>query len=172
MRYGDYRSNFYAKRALLRFTGLDREIGPDLAPRARADAPPWALDWSILYKDGHHIRVKEAYTPMAHPNYLLGTRTFFSFQYGATTGLDRKGLPRTTDDVDTIVRFDNTPSQGPHMHYGRKPGHIFQQDIEGSLVISNIELFDFIEAVETHRQSGGCPMDEILFFKMREVKRR
>jgi hypothetical protein len=53
------------------------------------------------------------------------------------------------------------------MHYGRR-AHLQQDTLSGSFVINDAELFDFIEAVETHRQSG-CRFEDILLFELNKV---
>jgi hypothetical protein len=127
------------------------------------------MDWAILYADGKHIRVKETYRPKPHPLYNQGERQHFSFQYGATTTRDSKGMPRTASDRDTVIRLDRDQF-GPHMHYAGQ-AHIGQEGLTGKLIIDDIEVFEFVEAVETCRQSG-CSMEDILFFALKnEVKR-
>jgi hypothetical protein len=127
------------------------------------------MDWAILYPDGTHIRVKETYKPKAHPLFAQGERMHFCYQYGLTSACDSKGMPRTACDRDTVIRLDRDQF-GPHMHYGGK-AHIKQESLTGSFVIDNAEVFEFIEAVETNRQSH-CSFEEILFFGIRKDGRR
>jgi hypothetical protein len=166
MHFKEYKASFEARRAALKFPAGTTHEGVGCETRVNPDMPPWIVDWAILYPDGKHIRVKETYRPMAHPLYAQGERKHFCFQYGATTARDAKGMPRTASDRDTLIRID-CDQFGPHMHYAGK-SHIKQDALAGSFVIDKIELFEFIEAVDTHRQSN-CPMEEILFFSMKKA---
>ena len=163
MLFAEYRADFYRKLARLRLPADCRQIGSGPEAKSRPAMPPWMTDWAILYADDSHIRVKEYYIPDFHPNYAHGVRKHFCFQYGATTGVDRKGMPRTASDRDTVVRLD-LDDFGPHLHFGGR-AHVKQHEITGTLVINDIDLFEFIEAVETHRQSG-CSITEVLFFEL------
>lgn len=169
MLFKDYKANFEAKRAALKFRADTTFRGIGCETKMRPDMPPWMTDWAILYSDGMHIRVKEYYRSKLHPFYDQGERVQFGFQYGATTTVDDKGMPRTASDRDTIIRIDRDKF-GPHLNYGGR-NHIPQEDIEGKLVINDVELFEFIEAVETHRQSG-CSMEDIFFFSLKKAARR
>lgn len=105
---------------------------------------------------------------MAHPRYREGERLHFSYQYGATTSWDAKGMPRTASDHDTVIRVDRDP-WGPHIYYqGRN--HIKQEDLGGSFIIDNAEVFEFIDAVQTQRQSR-CEMHDVLLFTVKGGKR-
>ncbi len=52
------------------------------------------------------------------------------------------------------------------MHY-KGIDHILQEEIGGDLIIDDVQVFDFVTAVEEHRKLG-CSMDEILRFSLRE----
>ena len=169
MLFRDYKANFDTKRASLKFEAGTRQKGVGCETKVKPDMPPWVMDWAILYSNGFHIRVKETFKPKEHPNYNRGERLHFCYQYGATTATDSKGMPRTASDKDTIIRLDRDPF-GPHMHYAGR-AHIKQEDLTGSFVIDRAEVFEFIEAVETCRQSG-CSMDEILFFSLKKDGKR
>lgn len=163
MLFNDYKANFEARRAALKFPDGTTHEGVGCETKVQPNMPPWIVDWAILYPDGFHIRVKELYKPKPHPLYNQGRRTQFSFQYGLTTARDSKGMPRTASDRDTIIRLDHDQF-GPHMHYAGR-NHIQQEELDGKFIIDDIELFEFIDAVDTHRQSH-CPMEDILFFDM------
>jgi hypothetical protein len=172
MLFRDYKANFDTKRAALKFPAGTTHEGVGCETKVRPYMPPWMTDWAILYPDGMHIRVKEYYKPKPHPLYNHGERAQFSFQYGATTTRDKRGMPRTASDHDTIIRIDRDQF-GPHLFYDGT-NHIKQESLEGPFVIDNVELFQFIEAVETHRQSSGCPMEDIFLFslKLKKAARR
>ena len=169
MLFKDYKANFEARRAALRFPPGTVHEGIGCDTRVNPSMPPWVMDWAILYPDDHHIRVKETYKPKPHPLYNQGQRYHFSFQYGKTTARDHKNMPRTASDRDTIIRLDHDQF-GPHMHYAGRD-HIQQESLLGKLVIDEIEVFDFIDAVETCRQSG-CSMEDILFFSLKKEGKR
>ncbi|MGA7155840.1 MAG: hypothetical protein WBY53_03285 [Acidobacteriaceae bacterium] len=167
MRYAEYKANFDAKLAALKFSDETRLVGVGCETKMRPAMPPWIMDKAILYGDGNHIRVKETYKAQVHPNFEHGERRHFCFQYGATTGIDAKGMPRTASDRDTVIRLD-CDNFGPHIHY-KGLGHIKQDDIVGSLIIGQVEVFEFIEAIETHRQSK-CSIEEVFFFDLKRRK--
>jgi hypothetical protein len=169
MRFTDYKAKFEARRAALKLPVGTTFEGVGCETRVKPDLPPWIMDWAILYLDGTHIRVKETYKPKPHPLYEEGERLHFCFQYGATTSRDAKGMPRTASDRDTIIRIDRDKF-GPHIHYAGR-SHIKQEDLNGSFVIDSIDPFEFIEAIETHRQSK-CSMEDILFFSLKKAGSR
>ena len=168
MFFRDYKANFDARRLALRFEVGTIQKGVGCETRVKPDLPPWIMDWAILYLDGKHIRVKETFKPMMHPNYNQGQRLHFCYQYGATT--DAKGMPRTASDKDTIIRLDLDQWDRPHMHFAGQ-SHIYQEDLTGSFRIADVEVFAFVEAIETSRQSG-CSMQDILFFELKKGGRR
>jgi hypothetical protein len=168
MLFGDYKANFEARKSLLRFPDGTRQLGDQCEAKSRPEMPPWLVDWAIIYPDGNHVRVKEYYVPQLHPNYDRGIRKHFSYQYGATTQTDAKGKPFTASDQDTVIRLDRDQWAKPHMHYAGK-SHIYQESLTGSFIINDVEMFQFIEAVETHRQSSHCPFEDILFFALKKA---
>ncbi len=165
MLFRDYKASFDARRAKLKFEPGTRQLGIGCETKVKPAMPPWVMDWAVIYPDGLHIRVKETYKPKLHPHYDQGERMHFCFQYGATTAWDAKGMPRTASDRDTVIRLDRDQF-GPHMHFAGK-AHIKQESLDGTFVIDNVEVFEFIEAVETCRLSG-CSMEEILFFSLKK----
>jgi hypothetical protein len=166
MLFKDYKANFETKKASLKFPPGTTYEGVGCETKVKPEMPPWMTDWAILYSDGMHIRVKEYYKPKVHPLYNQGERVQFSFQYGATTSRDARGMPRTSSDRDTVIRIDRDQF-GPHLHFDGQ-AHVKQEGLSGSLVIDKVELFEFIEAVETCRQSG-CSMGDILFFVLKNA---
>jgi hypothetical protein len=159
MLFRDYKANFDQRRVSLR-----------LPPgKSRPAMPPWIMDWAVLYPDGMHFRVKETYRPALPPLSAHGERLHFCYQYGATTGTDRKGMPHTLSDADTVIRLDQDQF-GPHMHYKNK-NHVKQEALTGKLILADAEVFAFIEAVETHRMSGSS-FEDILFFELKRGSKR
>jgi hypothetical protein len=165
MLFSDYKANFDTRKASLKFAIGTQQFGGTCEAKARPAMPPWMVDWAIVYADGNHIKVKEYYVSQGPPNFDNGTRKHFCYQYGLTTGTDSRGMPWTTSDRDTVIRLDRD-QWGPHMHYAGR-AHLQQASLTGTLVINDVELFDFIEAVETHRQSG-CRFEDILLFELKQ----
>jgi len=163
MFFKDYKAAFDEKRSKLRFEPGTIQKGPGCETKVKPQLPTWLLDWAVLYPDGFHFRVKEYYKPKLHPAYNQGYRVQFSYQYGATTATDAKGMPRTASDRDTIIRID-LDQWGPHLNYAGI-NHIQQEALTGAFKIMDSEVFAFVEAVETCRQSH-CTMQEILFFEL------
>jgi hypothetical protein len=170
MLFEEYKNRFDSRRVKLSFPPGTKHLGGSCEAKSRPAMPPWGVDWAILFPDGNHIRVKEYYVPQTHPNYDHGVRKHFSYQYGATTTTDPKGMPRTQSGRDTIIRLDLDQWDKPHMHYAGKD-HIYQESLVGTFVINDMELFDFIEAVDTHRKTSGCRFEDILFFELKENKK-
>ena len=169
MLFAEYKANFDRKRLALSFAaGVEQKI-VGCQTQARPAMPPWVMDWAVLYADGMHFRVKETYKPQPHPNYAHGQRLHFCYQYGATTGTDRKGMPYTVLDSDTIIRLDHDKF-GLHMHY-RGRNHINQHEMTGQFKFTECEVFSFVEAVETHRQSGAS-FEDIFFFVLQKGSKR
>ena len=169
MLFGDYKRNFDLQRAKVALPIDVVQKGFGCKTSANPSMPPWVMDWAVLFGDGTHFRVKETYKPAPHPFTSHGERLHFSFHYGATTGTDAKGMPKTISGIDTIIRLDKDQF-GPHMHYAGM-NHIQQASITGKFRINNAEVFDFVDAVLTHRMSGA-PFGDILFFGLPRSKRR
>jgi hypothetical protein len=169
MLFSEYKANFDARKASLNFPSGARQLGGTCEAKSRPAMPPWLVDWAILYADGKHIRVKEYYVSQGPPDFNHGIRKHFCYQYGLTSGTDPKDMPWTTSHRDTVIRLD-CDRWGPHMHYGGND-HLQQESLTGSLAINDVQLFDFIEAVETHRQSG-CRFEDILFFELNKVGKK
>jgi hypothetical protein len=165
MRYREYVRQAQSRRDQIKLEDGAQELGPFFSqPTIRPGYPPWTLDWAILFTDGRHIRIKESYKVKPWPHSQdQGERLHFSFQYGETTEMDVKGMPRSTSNRDTILRVD-CDRHNAHMHYGGR-NHIQQGELSGSFVISDVDMFDFIEAVDTHRKSG-CSFEDYFFFKV------
>jgi hypothetical protein len=166
MLFSQYQAHILTKKRALKLQDVDAASERFmLDPQNVRPAPPWQLDWCIPFKDQMHIRVKEFWRGKPHPEYLEGYRRTFGFHYGPTTGIDRRGWPKTQSNMDTIIRIDLDIDIGPHLCYeGRN--HIPQECVAG-IVIAEADLFDFIDAVRTHRESNGCPFEDILGFKVK-----
>lgn len=165
MFFRDYKAHFNTRRLALRFEPGTVQKGTGCETKFKPSMPPWMMNWAILFPDGLHVRVKEYFLPMAHPNYAQGLRKQFSYQYGPTTSTDLEGMPWTQRDKDTVIRLD-LDQWGPHMHYGGK-SHLKQESLNGSFKITDAEVFAFVEAVQTCRQSG-CQMEDILLFSLKK----
>jgi hypothetical protein len=166
----DYKKAFDLSRASLKFPPgtIQRGIGCESTRRPRL--PPWQVDWAILFDDGNHIRVRETWESMSHPNFDIGKRRHFGYQYGPASGTDEKAMPRTDENSDTILRVDNHPPYGPHVHYNGQ-NHVTQNNLEGFFQIADAEIFAFIDAVMTSRGSR-CDLADYLDFKIKGTGRR
>jgi hypothetical protein len=167
MLFSAYKDNFDTRRAALRFSSTVKQLGGNCIAKSRPAMPPWIVDWAVLYSNGFHLRVKEYFVSKSHPHFDEGERKHFSYQYGVTSDVDEKGMPRTLAKKDNVIRLELDRTDKPHMHLG-DTDHIYQEDLTGTFVINNIELFEFVEAVETHRQSALCPFEEIFLFGLKK----
>jgi hypothetical protein len=93
-----------------------------------------------------------------------GYRNGFSFHYGpANPQVDDEGVPLRSNSYPAIIRIDQDDRIGPHLHFHGE-NHIPQERVQ-SLRISDVDMFDFIQAVLTHRKNGES-FDKIMKFKV------
>jgi hypothetical protein len=109
------------------------------------------------------FRVREEFEPYSFPRVAEACRYAFSFHYGENTGPGYGGKPRSVHDNDTVIRIDDNKLQGPHICYQRT-NHILQEHVS-NFEIDKTELFSFLDAVKTVRQSR-CSFEDILLFKI------
>jgi hypothetical protein len=169
--FSTYCAGFYEKKRALKLQNVASELLLLDPNNPGKDAPPWRLDWCVFFNNGMHFRIKERYSPLPHPNMFFGQRETFSYQYGPTTTKDPRGWPRTLDDKETVIRIDVDRDNGPHLNF-KGSNHIPQNDIQGKLVISELQLFDFVDAVHTHRLSREISFEEILEFQVNKGGRK
>jgi hypothetical protein len=134
---------------------LAKECGPFIGPTSSfPDRPPWKLEWWIVYADGNFVKLQESYTRAQIGKPYSGRRQHFSFHYGVHPGrVDSRGCPGLSTQRGTIIRLDNAPDYGDHLHY-RGIDHIRQSTIKGNLKILEMSMFTFLEKIEEHRESG------------------
>lgn len=160
MRYGEYAAWFDEQYKKLRFEPDCTQVGPLCVPTPIAK-PPWKLDWCVRFSDQMHLKVKERWWPRPVRLGGLGYRKHFAFHYGQTNpDSDLDGFPLRDNTFHSVIRIDHDP-YGPHLHFGGED-HIFQPRITG-FDLSNADLFEFVRAVQRHRETGET-FDKILNF--------
>ena len=164
MRYRDYLQNYAIKKSALRLPIGTHQMG-GLKCKSSPNVPPWLLDWAIVFPTHTHIRVTEYFVPQAHPNHGLAIRKHFCYHYGPTTDVDHKAMPETKDNAQTIIRIDQDRF-GPHIHY-KGQDHVEQNRIAGNFIIQEAEVFEFIEAIRKHQESGAS-FEELLSFTLND----
>jgi len=129
-------------------------IGPYATPTVEPNKPPWDFEWTVLFKDGHYLRVVEHWYRRGSHLGGGGYRKTFSFHYGpANPSRSTEGVPVPSDAYPAILRIDSDDDwRGPHLHLDGED-HIHQSRVK-NLRISDIDPFDFIKAVMEHRKSG------------------
>lgn len=105
------------------------------------------------------FRVKETYD-RSPSDPSEGFRLHFGFHYGPNTGKTVDGLPKTANNRHTVIRIDEDPT-GPHLCYSGE-NHIKQERVR-DFVIADADLFDFVDAVLTHRKYGRSFQDYYMF---------
>jgi hypothetical protein len=164
VRFLHYQSEFLKKRLALGLEVGDFKSWLQLDPPRRLDKPRWRLDWAVLFtNDNMFFRVREDYEPYSFPRVSEAYRSVFTFHYGPNTVTGFGGRPRTEHNADTIIRIDKDETTGPHLCYARR-NHILQEHVS-NFIIEKTELFDFLEAVKTVRESK-CTFEEFLLFKI------
>jgi hypothetical protein len=160
MRYEEYVAWFDGEHKGLTFESGCTQVGPLFVPTP-ISKPPWKLDWCVRFSDGMHIKVKERWWPRPIKFGGRGYRKHFAFHYGEANPLsDADGFPLRDDKYRSIIRLDHDP-YGPHLHFGGED-HVFQTRVSG-FDISNADLFEFVRAVQLHRETGEM-FDKILKF--------
>jgi len=161
MRYADYVAWFEGERRKLSLESGCTQVGPLHVPTAFTK-PPWNLDWCLRFADGKHIKLKERWWARSARLGGLGYRKHFAFHYGELNPVsDMLGFPvRDAVKFPPIIRLDSDAYE-PHLHYNGED-HIYQPRVQG-LHISDVDMFDFINAVHQHRK-GGEPFDRLLKF--------
>jgi hypothetical protein len=170
--FSDYRSAIRAAHA--RFVpsfpaDVIKEFGPAVQPTKTPGRPPWILRWSILFGDSMYIRTSELFDPVgARANPLSGKRVQFSFHYGPTPKrTDSRGWPKMDPKSGgTVLRVDLAPPYNDHIHFAGED-HVPQSRVKG-LVIVDLDVFRFIEAVFAHRKTSRT-IDTCLGFKLEKA---
>lgn len=165
MRFAEYRAFMLnEKRAL----GLTLPEHFSLRETVNPASPPWRLDWCLFFEAGMYIRVVEFFRPKPSPDVFQGYREHFSFQYGVQTGFDpvRKApWPWSTGVGNTVIRVDLDRRNGPHLLY-KGQNHIPQTDLNGTLVLAEMTVRQFIDSVMRHRHENGA-FESILDFDLK-----
>lgn len=113
-----------------------------------------------------YIRIYEHYRELPKRDGGGGRLQFFSYHYGlCSADRDEDGFPTKEDDC--VLRVDIDLRSKRHAHYGGE-NHIPEVRLVG-LDFDEITPFDFIRAVEIHRQTTK-PLPEILGFKVSTPK--
>jgi hypothetical protein len=160
MLYTEYEAWFEGERNKLTLEARCTQVGPlwNVTPVSR---PPWQVNWCVRFTDNKHLKVKESWSPRSLRLGGRGFRRHFAFHYGdLNPASDANGFPLRDPTFLTTIRID-TDAYGAHMHYEGRD-HIYQQNVQG-FNISNADLFEFIEAVQQHRNTGD-PFHKILNF--------
>jgi len=130
-------------------------------------APPWTVEFAILYGDGMYIRIWEYYRELPKGEGGGGRLHYFSYHYGPCGAeCDEDGFPNREDNC--VLRIDIDERSQRHAHYGGED-HIPEDRLVG-LDFDSITPFDFIRAVEQHRSTFLKPLTEILGFEVRPKK--
>jgi hypothetical protein len=140
-------------------------IGPWATPTVTPNKPPWDLEWVILFKGDYYLRLVEHWYRRGSHLGGGGYRKTFSFHYGPTNpNRNAEGVPLPSDLYPAVLRIDDDDDwRGAHLHFDGE-NHIIQARVK-NLRISDVDLFDFIEAVLEHRRTGKR-FDEIMDFEV------
>jgi hypothetical protein len=116
----------------------------------------------VCFPDGKHIKIKESWWPRPIRHGGRGYRKHFAFHYGELNPLsDVDGFPLPDNGkFPPIIRIDDD-AYGPHLHYNGED-HIPQSRVKG-LYISSTDIFEFVRAVQRHRETGET-FDTIMKF--------
>lgn len=140
-------------------------VGPFL-DAARDPAPPWSLDFAIVYDDSMYIRISENYRALSKNEGGGGCLQYFSYHYGpCTTERDEDGFPVFLEDCELRIDIDRWSKR--HIHYAGE-NHVPEVRLPG-LDFNKISPFDFIRAVEEYRATQMA-LHELLGFKVETAK--
>jgi hypothetical protein len=136
-------------RALKIPADVTKQDGPVLRPPLSGF---WSLDWHLFFgASNFYAKVTEQYTPSKTGG---SQRNYFSYHYGPVPqATNARGLPAYfhTDPVELRI----CQKQGDaHLHFKGPTPHYGQNDLKGSFVIRDADLFKFLAAVFRHRSSG------------------
>jgi hypothetical protein len=110
------------------------------------------MEWHLVFKNPEsYIRIAEHFAKRSRLS--VSRRIHFAYHYGPTVKSDDQGMPVREPPDPVFVRIDNV--SGPaHLHREGDPtAHIPQESVKG-LVLEDIDLFNFVRAAFSHRQSG------------------
>ena len=166
--YQDYKAAFDGKRAKLQ-TPADCVVQPPVfrpGPGSFVSPRMWDFSWWLTFKDNYYIVCHEIWSQRAgkEPN-----RDYFSFHYGPIVHVDANGkIDRDPSNALVLRICKSTKScEPPHLHY-KKPHpapHYEQNRVEG-LVLEDVDMFRFVEAVFRARKEG-IELDAAMGFRLR-----
>lgn len=120
------------------------------------------MNWYLMWGTNFYAKVREEFTPRKAGG---SQRNSFSFHYGPLPAKpDARGLPAYFHTDPVVLRI--CLAMGfPHLHFKNPLPHIGQDGIKGSLIIKDVDLFDFLRAVFKHRETGQ-ELNTILGFEV------
>jgi hypothetical protein len=129
-------------------------------------SPPWSMWFAIVYNDETYIRIFEHYRELSRKEGGGGRIQWFSYHYGpCSADRDDDGFPNKEDEC--VLRIDIDLKSKRHAHFAGE-NHIPESRLLG-LDFDKITPFDFIRAVEKHRQTQK-PLPELLGFEVSATK--
>lgn len=165
--YEDYKAAFDKKRAKLQVPA-DCAAKPPVyrpGPGSLVDPRMWDFSWWLTFADSYYIVCHEiwSFRPTKKP-----TRDYFSFHYGPIVNVDASGKIDRNPSNALVLRICKSARscEPPHLHY-KKPHpapHYEQGKVQG-LVLEDVDMFRFVEAVFRARKDG-IELDAAMGFKL------
>lgn len=112
----------------------------------------WGLEWHLVFRNpDSYVRIGENFAKRSRLS--VSRRIHFAYHYGPLVNVGDDGMPTRAPADPVFIRIDNV-SRPPHLHPENDPtAHIPQEKI-GTLILDEVDLFDFVKAALRHRQSG------------------
>jgi hypothetical protein len=145
-----------------------RELPPECSEPLPATYYPygtsvhaWKFRWVIEFPDNKYIQMRERWKKVM--GLQESRREMFAYHYGTIVSRGVDGLPESRSDDPVDLRIDNAGSP-VHLHYGAQEPHHTQDQVRG-LVLNDVKIVDFLDAVLRHREDGR-PLHKVLGFKV------
>lgn len=120
----------------------------------------WTLEWYLVFSNDpkSYVRIGEHFAKRA--GLLLSRRISFAYHFGPTVRTATNGTPLRNPTDPVFVRIDDI-NQPVHLHPERDASeHLPQSRITG-IVLDAVDLFDFVRASLTARETGTRIADEL-----------
>lgn len=157
MDYIQFKKSFDTSYKTLELPAECKELDLSFYP---ASSLVWWLEWYLQFDDKKYARLWERYDRYGGM-INMSRRVSLAYHYGPVMRVGADKLPAydAKDPVD--IRIDNS-CQPIHLHLGAPLPHYPQSRIDG-LQLTDLDTFDFVRAILSHRASGKTIQETLGF---------
>jgi hypothetical protein len=159
--YQNYKARFDKNRALLQVPSDCTVHTPQFRATDLVAPTTWDLRWLLTFTDKNYARCREFWSCRTDPP----QRHIFTFHYGPIISEDANGNIDWHHTDPVSIRFDKKSGGSPHLHYRNPEPHYDQNRVEG-LVLDDIDMFQFVDAVFGVRL-GKTDFHDVLGFTLK-----